>query len=145
MVDAVRKAVAARRGDETGVFTAMVVLLAPALFLLVGLVVDGGQAVAAHEHATAEAEQAARAGADALSRPTLLKGTIAPDPQGAVAAAEGYMAQTGHPGTATVNGNTISADVASYPVPTTFLGLIGIGAFHVGAHGSAISVTRYRS
>lgn len=126
-------------------FSAFLVLLAPALFLLVGLVVDGGQAIAAHQQATAEAEQAARAGADALSRPGLESGSIVPDASAAVTAAENYMAQGGHPGTVTVNGNAVSANVSTYPVTTTFLGLAGIRAFSVSGRGSAAAVTRYRS
>lgn len=121
----------------------MVVVLAPALFILAGAVVDGGRAIAAHEAATAEAEQAARAGADALSGPSLRVGAISPEAQAAVAAAEAYMAQAGHPGTATVSGQNVSARVAPYKVPTTFLGLIGVSSFAVSAQGSATAVTRY--
>ncbi|PZS23923.1 MAG: hypothetical protein DLM54_00425 [Acidimicrobiales bacterium] len=143
MVDAIRRAAAARHRDEAGVFTAMVAVLATALFLLVGVVVDGGRAIAAHEQATAEGEQAARAGADALSRPSLHTGPIVPDASAGVAAAEAYMVQAGHPGITSVSGNMVNVRVSSYPVPTTLMGLLGFSALSVGGQGSAQAVTRY--
>lgn len=129
--------------DESGLITAMAVILAGALFVLAGVVVDGGRAIASHEQATAEAEQAARAGADALAPGSLRGGDLRPSPLAAVAAAQAYMAQAGHPGTATVNGDVVAAHVAPFSVPTTFLGLIGLHAFTVSGTGSAVAVTRY--
>ncbi|WP_367186737.1 Tad domain-containing protein, partial [Sporichthya sp.] len=55
---------AARRSDE-GSITPFVVVITAALLAMGGLVVDGGFALAARQDATATAEQAARAGADA--------------------------------------------------------------------------------
>jgi Flp pilus assembly protein TadG len=128
--------------DEAGVVTATLVVLLSALFILAGAVVDGGRAIAAHEAATAEAEQAARAGADALRVLSLRGGTIAPGAR-AAAAAEAYMAETGHPGTASLGGDRVSAKVTPYEIPTTFLGLIGLKAFTVSGHASATAITRY--
>ena len=56
-----------RCGDDNGSFTVFIAVLALALFSLIGLVIDGGRAVAAQTTATGEAEQAARLGADRIS------------------------------------------------------------------------------
>jgi Flp pilus assembly protein TadG len=131
------------RRDESGLITAMVVILVGALFVLAGAVIDGGSAIAAHESAIAEAEQAARAGADALSPSSLRGGGLAPDPNAAVSAAETYMAQAGHPGTASVNGDVVTAQVTPYQVPSTLLGLVGFKSFTISGSASARPVTKY--
>ena len=55
------------RVSDRGSVTAFVALLLVALVALAGLVVDGGAAMSAHQAAVDEAQQAARAGAGALS------------------------------------------------------------------------------
>jgi Flp pilus assembly protein TadG len=131
------------RRDEQGVLWIMMVVLCTALFALAGAVVDLGGAIAAHARAVGEAEQAARAGANALSADSLRAGGLQPDPSAAVAAAETYMTQAGHPGTAQVNGNIVTATVSPYQKATTFLGLVGIASFTITGHGAAQAVTRY--
>ncbi len=54
------------RAEEVGVVTAFVVVMAIALLLVTGLVFDGGRAIVAKRHAINVAEQAARAGAQAI-------------------------------------------------------------------------------
>src|SRR6266545_4681866 len=54
------------RAEEGGVVTAFVVVMAIALLLVTGLVFDGGRAIVAKRHAINVAEQAARAGAQAI-------------------------------------------------------------------------------
>jgi Flp pilus assembly protein TadG len=110
-----------------------------ALFALLGLVVDGGRAMAARQAAQDEAEQAARAGAGALSVESLRSGQTDLDPQAAVAGAESFTLEAGHPGTATVAGGTVTVTV-SYPVPTAVLGLVGISSISVSATASAFDV-----
>ena len=61
------------RSDD-GSLSAFVALVFLALLVLMGLVVDGGSAFTAHQAAVDEAEQAARAGAGALSVDALLIG-----------------------------------------------------------------------
>ena len=78
---------------------------------LLGLVVDGGAALTAHQAAEVEAEQAARSGAGAISVDALRAGSVQLDPAAAVAAAERFTAAAGHPGTATVSGGVVTVRI----------------------------------
>jgi hypothetical protein len=127
-----------RSADDGGI-TAFVVLLLVALFALLGLVVDGGSALTAQQSAEVEAEQAARAGAGAISVDGLRAGVVEIDPQAAVAAAQGFMAASGHPGSATVSGGVVSVRLG-YQVPTVILGIVGIDHLSVAASAAAVNV-----
>jgi Flp pilus assembly protein TadG len=124
---------------ETGSLTAFLAVLAVALFALVGLVVDGGAAIAAKRAAAAEAEQAARAGADQLSLRGLRSDQIVLNPRAALAAAVAYTDAAGHPGTASVDGLTVTVTVRLVE-PTTILSMIGIDHLKVSATASATVV-----
>ncbi len=126
-------------GDDVGGVTAFVVLLLVALFGLLGLVVDGGTALTARQSADVEAEQAARAGAGAISVDGLRAGVVELDPQAAVAAAQEFMAASGHPGSASVSGGVVSVRL-SYQVPTVILGIVGIDRLSVAATAAATNV-----
>lgn len=128
-----------RDHDSTGSITAFVAVLLVAIFALLGLVVDGGRGMAAQQAAYDEAEQAARAGAGALSVDALRNGQFVVDQQSAVAAAVAYTVQAGHPGSATVVGDRVTVTVR-YPEPTAVLGLIGISSMQVSATASAIDL-----
>ena len=134
-----------RKGSERAVppdrgsISAFVVLLLIPLMALVGLVVDGGSAMAAHQAATVEAEQAARAGAGAVSVDALRSGSLQIDPGQAVAAAEKFTVAAGHPGTATVSGGVVHV-VVRYRIDTEVLGIIGINSMPVSASASATDV-----
>jgi len=127
-----------RRGDD-GALAAFVVLLMVALLALFGLVVDGGTVLSARQAATAEAEQAARAGAGALSIDALRTGQIQIDGPAAVATAEQFMRAAGHPGTAVVAGGVVSVRI-DYQVSTAVLGLVGIDGLAVSATAAAVNV-----
>lgn len=127
-----------RRSDD-GVVTAFVLLLLVAIMVILGVVVDGGRALIAHESAVTEADQAARAGADSLSVDELHSGVVEIDDQAAVEAAQGFMAAAGHPGVAEAANGTVTVTVA-YDLPTYLLGLVGVDALHVRATASAIDV-----
>jgi Flp pilus assembly protein TadG len=116
-----------------------VVLALVALFVLMGLVVDGGSALTAHQAASDEAQQAARAGAGALSVDALRSGNLQLDPEAAVAAAEAFTVAAGHPGTASVIAGVVTVSVR-YRVPTSLLGLVGINSLPVSAAASAVDV-----
>jgi hypothetical protein len=103
---------------------------------LLGLVVDGGAALSAHQAAAVEAEQAARAGAGAINVDALRSGTVQLDPGAALAAAERFAAASGHPGTATVAGGVVTVSIR-YEVPTVVLGIIGVSSIGVSAVASA--------
>lgn len=131
---------ALRHADQAGQITAFMAVFAVALFALAGLVIDGGLALSAHRAAIAEAEQAARAGADALSAQALRAGRIGIDPTAAVAAADASMAAAGHPGRAWVTGNTVTAQVSQYSQPTLLLGIVGFSHFTVSGTATATPV-----
>jgi Flp pilus assembly protein TadG len=128
------------RGEE-GIVTAYVVLLVSMLMVVLGLAFDGGIALSARQAAYAEAEQAARAGAAALSTSSLRLGGVDPAIAEAAAAAEGYMAAAGHPGTVSVNGDEVVAVVLPYRISTPLLGLVGIPSLEVSATAVATAVT----
>jgi len=127
------------RRNHDGSVTAFVVLLLVALMVLLGLVVDGGSALSARQSAMDEAEQAARAGAGALSVDALRDGSLELDPAAAVAAAESFTRAAGHPGTASVTGGVVTVQV-QYRIPTDVLGIVGIGSLPVSAKASAVDV-----
>ncbi len=115
---------------------AFVLLLLVGLLALLGLVVDGGTALTARQAAEVEAEQAARAGAGAISVDGLRAGQVQLDPVAAVAAAERFTDVSGHPGTASVVGSVVTVRI-HFEVPTAVLGMIGIGSMSVSASAAA--------
>jgi len=128
-----------RLRGEGGQVTVFVVVVAVALVVAAGLVVDGGYTLAAERRAYNEAEAAARAGAQALSADALRAGTLEVDPGAATTAAQAYLAQTGHVGTVMVTGDTVAVDV-SFVEPMRMLGMVGISELTVHGHGQATNV-----
>jgi Flp pilus assembly protein TadG len=135
------------RDEDAGAAAVILVLLTPVLFALAGLVVDGGRAITARQRATDVAEQAARAGVDALDVTALrATGVDAVDPAGGVAAACRYV-HTAAPDagcTAQVTADTVRVEVTTR-TPTILLGLIGVSSFHAAASATAASVTGVRT
>lgn len=128
------------RSDE-GSITPFVVVITAALLAMAGLVIDGGFALAARQDATATAEQAARAGADALARDDAQRGgPLRLNPAAARAAAEGYLAATGHTGHAAVAGETVTVTV-TVTRTTAILSAFGIDALTATSTASARGVT----
>jgi len=125
---------------EDGSIVVFTLLFVVALLALIGLVVDGGRAIAAKESAMAETEQAARVGADMLSRSALYDGWIKDNYAQAIDAAEIYMLHSGHPGTASVYGGTVVAAIDPYNMPTTFLAIIGIKSLSISAVSSVTNI-----
>ena len=126
------------RGDD-GAIAAFVVLIMVGLLALLGLVVDGGTALTSRQAAQVEAEQAARAGAGALSVEALRAGVIQVDTRAAVIAAQVFMATTGHPGMVVVADGVVTVRI-HYQVPTVILGLVGINQLDVSAEAGAVNV-----
>ena len=129
-----------RQRPEDGSILAMTCIFMTMFLALAGLVADGGHYFDAKQAAASEAEQAARAGAGSLDVSALHAGTVALDPNTAVATAESYMAASGQPGTAWVSGNTVYAQI-SYRLPTQLLGIIGVGSFQINVTESATDVS----
>ncbi|MGH9080721.1 MAG: pilus assembly protein TadG-related protein [Acidimicrobiales bacterium] len=125
--------------SDGGSVTAFVALLLVAMFVLMGLVLDGGSAINAQQAALDEAEQAARAGAGALSVDALRAGSLQIDQQAAVKTAEAFTVAAGHPGTATVSGGAVNVEI-HYRIATDILGIVGITSLPVSASASAVDV-----
>ena len=78
-----------RRSDHRGQVTVFVAGASLGLILVAGLAIDGGRILAGRERAFDEAQEAARAGADALSPGALRVGSSSVvDPSAAVTAAQ---------------------------------------------------------
>jgi hypothetical protein len=89
--------------------------------------------------ALVEAEQAARAGAGALSIEALRTGVIQVDASAAVTAVDRFMAAAGHPGMVVVADGVVTVRI-HYQVPTVILGLVGINRLDVSAEAAAVNV-----
>jgi Flp pilus assembly protein TadG len=116
--------------------TAFVTVLTVCLVLLAGLVLDGGNLLAAKRQAINEAEAAARAGAQALQPDTLRAGTVTIDPAAATTAVADYLTATGHHGTTDVTGDTVTVTITIHQ----HLAILGLGGLHditVTGHGAA--------
>jgi Flp pilus assembly protein TadG len=117
--------------------TAFAALMVTGLLAVTGLVVDGGLALTAEVKAMGQAEDAARAGAQAIDLGKLrATHALALDPVAAEQAADAYLASgqaTGHASATTENVTvTVSASVH-----TTLLTLVGLSTLTVHADASA--------
>jgi Flp pilus assembly protein TadG len=140
-VTARRRAAGAR--DDRGAATIFVVGLSVMLFVLAGLVVDGGLAINARAQAADYAEQAARAGAQEIDEDVLRgSGNVVLDAAAAADAAEAFLAESGFTGrpnadaTVDVAGDEVTVGV-SRSYNTIMLSLIGINDFTVSADATA--------
>ncbi|WP_448642317.1 pilus assembly protein TadG-related protein [Geodermatophilus sp. URMC 63] len=126
-----------RADPERGAISTFLAVLVPGLLLIMGLAVDGGAKVAATQRANAIADEAARAGGQALDVSAALAGQVRVDPAAAVAAAQDYLTRTSVRGSVTVvDGDTLQVSTM-ITQPTTFLGLIGISTLTVEGSGTA--------
>ncbi|UOY00016.1 TadE/TadG family type IV pilus assembly protein [Blastococcus sp. PRF04-17] len=126
---------------ERGSIAVFVAVLVPGLLLIIGLAVDGGAKVAATQRANAVADEAARAGGQALDVSAALAGQVRVEPIAAVAAAQNYLDRNGVEGqVSVVDGDTLQV-TTRISQPTIFLGLIGISTFTVEGIGTAELVT----
>lgn len=122
--------------SERGSLTVMTTVLALALLAVAGLVIDGAGQLRAAAQATGAAQQAARAGAEALDAATLRAGgPITVDPAAATRDARSYLAAAGYAGTVTVTGPSTLRVTVTVHRPTVLLGLIGVDSYT--ATGSA--------
>jgi Flp pilus assembly protein TadG len=119
----------------------LMAVLVPGLLLIIGLAVDGGAKVQATQRANAIADEAARAGGQALDRSAALTGDVRVDVAAAVAAAQDYLDRNDVPGTVTVVDADTLAVTTTITEPTVLLGLIGIDTLTVDGSGTADLVT----
>lgn len=127
-----------RRRDERGSITVWLALSSFVMIFLVGLEVDLGGQVHAHERAHDLAAQAARAGGEEVEGGAAIQGReLNISPAAARAAAQRYLDAAGVNGTVEVtNGNTITVTVNDSYAPQ-FLGLIGINRLDVTGTATA--------
>ncbi|MFC4463967.1 pilus assembly protein TadG-related protein [Streptomyces xiangluensis] len=123
--------------DQNGQVTPFVVILAVAIVMFAGLVLDGGLALAAKIRAIGEAQQAARAGAQALDLAAYRNsGTVRLDPDQVHTLAQRHLASTSDTGTVTVADDTVTVTVTAHQ-QTQLLGLLGLDSLTVTGTGSA--------
>lgn len=128
------------RSDQAGQVTAFVTVFTVALIVMAGLVVDGGRLIAAKRRANNRAEQAARAGAQAVSVDAIRSsGAQVLDEDQAIAAADSFLARTGTRGTVTVSGNSVTVTV-DVPTSMLILGPFGLSDRTVTGTGTARNV-----
>ena len=130
---------ALRERDEQGAAAAVVVLFTLALLAAAGLVIDGGYALGAQRRAMNSAEQAARAGADALDEAALRNGTVRVDPTRADQVASAYLDAAGVTGSVTAQGDQVTVTVV-IDQDTTLLSAVGVDSIHVEATATATSI-----
>lgn len=123
--------------DDRGQVTAFVVGVALGLWIFIGIVVDGGLALAAKTRAMNNAQEAARTGAQHLDLATLRhENTKRLDAEQAMRAARAYITATGDSARVTVQGNTVTVHVTHH-LHTQVLQLAGLGELTITATGSA--------
>ena len=140
--DIAARLTAIRARGEDGFVSLYVVVLTVGLLAMAGLVIDGGNALAAREQAADTAQQAARAGADALSPDSLRAGNpneLAATPAAAQSAANRVLASDGVTGTVTVAGDNVTVTVVVHKA-TTILSAVGVTQLSGTATASAIAL-----
>ncbi len=129
-----------RQRGQAGQVTAFVTMFMVALVFVAGLVVDGGRLIAAKRRANNRAEQAARAGAQAVSVETLRSsGDQVLDEDEAIAAASAFLSRVGTRGTVSVSGDSVTVDV-EVPTSMLILGAAGLADKTVTGTGTARNV-----
>lgn len=127
-----------RPRDERGSITVWLALSSFVMIFLVGLAVDLGGQVHAHERAHDLASQAGRAGGGEVEGGAAIRGhAVAISPAAARAAAERYLDAAGATGTVAITGgHTITVTVHDSHHPR-FLSLIGINRLDVTGSATA--------
>jgi len=125
-----------RARSMTGQVAILMVGLYFCLFVLAGATVDGGRALATKMHAIGAAQQAARAGANQLSKRSLYAGGSDVDITSARAAAMQWLADDHDTGSVTVSGHQVHV-VVTATQPTILWRLIGVGELTLTETGTA--------
>lgn len=128
---------------DRGAVMFWVIPLMIGLVAMAGLIVDGGNAIAARERAVDVSQQAARAGADALSPLSLhaaVPGALTADREAAQAAAERVLAAAGISSpTVTVDGDSVTVSVTVHE-KTQVLSAFGLSEISGTASSTATAL-----
>lgn len=125
--------------DERGSISVFAAVVALAMVLVAGLVLDGGRLLAARRQADDIAANAARAGAQEIDETSLRSGGATVDPVAGGDAVSVHLATTPATGTARIAGDTVTVDVRLV-VPMVLLGIAGVGPVTVAASRQARAV-----
>ncbi|CAO5256680.1 pilus assembly protein TadG-related protein [Frankia sp. AgKG'84/4] len=131
--------------DDGGYVAVMFAGIVVAIMTSIGLLVDGSIALAAHRQANNEAEQAARAAAQAIDVRGFTSGqALAIDPDAARRAAAAYLAGTGDRYTIEVTGPREITVTVTVTTKTRFLGMVGVGTVTATGTGRSLQVVGTR-
>ncbi len=123
--------------DDCGSVSLMLAVMVFALFIAVGLVVDGGQKLRSTQRADDAAAEAARAAVQSVQPSSTVRGL---QPQinsaAAVRAAQNYLTAAGVTGSVTVTGDRVQVTTTTGFTPT-FLSMIGMSTQTVGGQATA--------
>jgi hypothetical protein len=126
-----------RCAGDRGSVSLFLLLSAFAVFLAVGLVIDGGQKLRATQRADDDAAEAARAGLQSVQPASVVRGQ---PPRvnnlAAILAGQHYLAAAGITGTVAVNGDRIQVTTTISFTPA-FLSVIGVGEQQVTGRADA--------
>ena len=126
-----------RPAGQDGSVSLFLVVAVLALFIAVGLVVDGGQKLRSTQGADDVAAEAARAGVQSVQPANTVRGQPAQvNPEAAISAARHYLSVAGVAGTVTVTGGRVQVSTSISFTPA-FLSLIGLGTQTVTGRASA--------
>lgn len=123
------------RADDASI-SAFVAVASLAIIVVAGLVLDGGQLLAARRQAADIAGDAARAGAQQLDEHSLRSGRAVIDPAAAHEAIAAHLAATPASGSASIAGDIVAVEVRM-PVRTQLLRVIGVAGTTVRARREA--------
>jgi hypothetical protein len=116
------------------------IIVTTAFVALMGLVGGGGELINARVEAKRVAEQAARAGADALSASGVRSGSDQVNAGEAIARANNVLHQAGWSGTVQVQANRVVVTASGSRTPK-FLHLLGVGVIRINETGTAEAIS----
>ena len=124
--------------NERGVVSTFLAVIALAMLMAAGLAIDGGRKINALLEASHLADNAARAGAQAVDLDTLrTTGDLRLLPEEAAVRVDQYLTSLGHTGEITVVGDTVTVTVSLTVDPI----LLPIGPITVTATETAAAIT----
>lgn len=129
------------RSADQGSITVMVALLLPAVMLVIGLVIDGGNYLRAAREATTVAQEAARAAGQRLTPDALEGQASSVDPIDGADAARSFLRAADVQGQVVISGDTITIATTTTWQPA-LLGLIGMSS---GTATGSATVTTERT